>query len=141
MKFYIYLLFIFITIFSTTTNSLADNRRDFWTYEYLTLSAGMGEFEFYTTLSSLDMKHSKGNTIAEHQFELEVGMTDRYDFSIYQIFEQKPDKSLSYEGYKLRNRYRLGERGEYFVDPLLYFEYKGKPDFSVHEIEGKIILV
>ncbi|MBI5020720.1 MAG: hypothetical protein HZB59_04735 [Ignavibacteriales bacterium] len=137
MKFYGYLFILSLII---AYNAAADNRRYVWTYEYQTLSAGRGEFEQYTTLSSLDMNHSKGNTIAEHQLELEVGMTDRFDFGIYQIFKQNPGEALSYDGYKLRGRYRLGERGEYIFDPLLYLEYKGNTDFSEHEIEGKIIL-
>ena len=138
MKFYIYLFFFFLLIINVT-DSFADNRRYVWTYEYQTLPAGKGEFEHYTTLSSLDMRHPKGNTTAEHQIELEVGMTDKFDFGIYQIFRQNPGEALSYEGYKLRSRYRFGERGEYFVDPLIYLEYKGKADLSEHEIEGKII--
>ena len=61
-------------------------------------------------------------------------------FSIYQVFKQAPEAQFQYSGYKLRFRYRLGEKGDYIFDPLLYFEYKGKPDFSEHGYEGKLIL-
>jgi len=67
-------------------------------------------------------------------------MTERFDFSIYQIFAQKPEGELRYEGFKLRSRYKIGEKGRYILDPLIYLEYKGKPDFSEHGIEFKLIL-
>ena len=44
------------------------------------------------------------------------------------------------EGYKLRFRDCIGEKKQYFIDPLLHFEYHGKPDFLKHEIETKPIL-
>ena len=139
MKYINYLVF-FLFVIIISTSSYADNRRYVWTYEYQTLPAGKGEFENYFTLSSPDMRHPKGKTTTEHQLELEIGMTDRFDFGIYQTFQQNPGEALSYEGYKLRGRYRFGERGGYFVNTLLYLEYKGKADFSEHEIESKIIL-
>lgn len=79
------------------------------------------------------MKQLKGNTTSEHQIELEVGMTDHFDFSIYQIFSQKPAGQLKHDGFKLRTRYRFGEKGKYILDPLIYPEYKGKfePKYAV----------
>ena len=65
-------------------------------------------------------------------------MNERFDFAIYHQFEQQ--SVLRYKGYKLRFRYRIGEKNQYFMDPLIYFEYHGKPDFSKHEIETKLIL-
>ena len=40
----------------------------------------------------------------------------------------------------MRARRRFSERGQLIVDPLIYFEYKGVPDFSAHETEAKLIL-
>ncbi len=118
----------------------ADRRSYVWTYEYLTVERGHAEVESYTTFSSPNINHLEGTTTTEHQVELEIGMTDRFDFAIYQIFSQAPESPMQYNGYKLRSRYRLGEKGQYLLDPLLYFEYKGKSDFSEHELEGKLIL-
>jgi hypothetical protein len=67
-------------------------------------------------------------------------MNDKFDFSIYQNFEQPADGAFQYSGYKLRARYKFGEKNQYLMDPLLYFEYKGKPDFTKHVLEGKLIL-
>jgi len=118
----------------------ADKRSYVWTYEYQTMEAGEVELEHYLTFSTPSSESFNSITTTEHNVEIEVGMTDRFDFSIYQVFKQAPESEFQYSGYKLRFRYRLGEKGDYFVDPLLYFEYKGKPDFSEHGYEGKLIL-
>ncbi len=118
----------------------ADQRSYVWTYEYKTVERGKAEVEVYFTLSTPDMGRLEGNVATEHQLELEVGMTDRFDFSVYQTFGQNPGESLKYNGFKLRTRYRFGEKDRFFVDPLVYLEYKGKPDFSEHGLELKLIL-
>ena len=65
-------------------------------------------------------------------------MNERFDFAVYHQFKQQ--ENSTYKGYKLRGRYRIGEQNQYFIDPLLYLEYHGKPDFSEHIIESKLIL-
>lgn len=123
-----------------TTSLLGDQRRFVWTYEYMTMPPGEGEIETYMTTFAPDLGDMKGNVSVEQQVELEVGMTPRFDFSIYQSFIQEPEDYLRYKGYKLRARYKFGEKGRYLLDPLLYVEYKGKPDFSEHGWETKLIL-
>lgn len=132
-----FLLVLFL--FLITSISYSDDRSYVWTYEYKTLDRGEGEVEVYTTFSSPDINKLKGNMSVEHQVELEVGMTERFDIGIYQIFKQNPGESLTYDGFKIRARYRIGEKGKFFIDPLLYLEYKGKPDFAEHGIEFKLI--
>ena len=118
----------------------ADKRSFVWTYEYQTMEAGEVELEHYLSFSTPSSKSFSGVTTTEHNVEIEIGMTDRFDVGIYQVIKQAPESSLQYSGYKLRFRYRLGEKGDYLMDPLIYFEYKGKPDFSEHGYEGKLIL-
>jgi hypothetical protein len=120
--------------------AMADNRSYVWTYAYQTLDAGEAEVEHYLTFSSPDVDSLETTTSTEFNLELEVGMTDRFDFALYQVLEQPPAGVLRYSGYKLRWRYRFGEKGRYFMDPLLYLEYKGTPNFASHELEGKVIL-
>jgi hypothetical protein len=129
-----------IMVLFTVSVNWADQRSYVWTYEYSTLEAGEAEFEQYYTISSPNRGSLQGTTTTELNLEFEVGMTDRFDFGLYQVFEQLPENSLRYVGYKLRFRYRFAEQGRYFLDPLFYLEYKGKPDFFRHAIEGKIIL-
>ena len=118
----------------------ADQRAYVWTYEYLTVPKGEAELETYFTISAPHKDNLEGNTSTEHRLELEVGMTNRFDFAIYQIFSQALENGLEYDGFQLRARYRIGEKGKYFVDPLMYLEYKGVPDFAEHGFEAKLIL-
>lgn len=133
-------IYIIIALVLITNIIKADKRSYVWTYEYQTMEAGEVELEHYLTFSTPSSESFNDITTTEHNVEIEVGMTDRFDFSIYQVFKQSPDSPLSYNGYKLRFRYRLGKKGDYLMDPLLYFEYKGNPDFSKHGYEGKLIL-
>ena len=137
---YINFLLIFFSLISFTSEVMADNRRYVWTYEYMTTPRGKAEFEHYFTLSAPKINEMKGNTISTLQFEFEIGMTDNFDIGIYQVFSQAPSSSFAYDGYKIRARYKFGEKNLYIVDPLLYIEYVGTPDFTKHEIETKLIL-
>ena len=111
-----------------------------WTYEYKTAEKEEVEVEYYFTLSTPDIGQIEGTMASEHQIELELGITERFDFSVYQVFNQNPGEGLKYKGFKLQSRYKIGKKGRYILDPLLYLEYKGKPDFSEHGIEFKSIL-
>ena len=117
---------------------IADQRHFVWTYEYKTVSKGEVEFEHYYTTSHPNSSDLSEGIKTGHQLELEIGMNEKYDFAVYHQFEQQ--NSFVYKGYKLRWRYRIGEKNQYLLDPLLYLEYHGKPDFSEHGIETKIIL-
>ena len=129
------IIFIILYIISL---SYADQRHFVWTYEYKTVSRGEVEFEHYYTTSYPNSSDLSESIKISHQLELEIGMNERFDFAIYHQFEQQD--ALRYKGYKLRFRYRIGENNQYFMDPLLYFEYHGRSDFSKHEIETKLIL-
>lgn len=139
-RFLIMTLLTGVVMFSS--ESTADRRSYVWTYEYKTVAKGEAELESYLTLSAAEIDSLKKNVSAEHQIELEVGMTDRFDFGIYQVFEQGPGEegTFHYKGFKLRSRYRMGEAGKHLLDPLIYVEYKGVPDFSENTIELKLIL-
>ncbi|MCP2605661.1 hypothetical protein NLC28_01645 [Candidatus Aminicenantes bacterium AC-335-O07] len=60
------------------------------------------------------------------------------------MFKQSNKQNSSdfeYDGFKIRTRYRIGEKGKFFLDPLLYFEYIGDDDLSKPNIfEGKLVL-
>ena len=118
----------------------ADKRHYVWTYEYKTVAPGEGEIETYYTSSAPDIQNREGNVTVDQQLELEVGMTEKFDFAIYSSYIQEPDSSLKFKGYKLRGRYKLGRKNQFMMDPLLYLEYKGKPGFSEHGIETKLVI-
>lgn len=135
-RLFIWMLLIVSITAGGTAN--ADQRSYVWTYEYLTLNKGSTEFEYYLTSKTTDDSRS-GDTDYQHQLELEYGITDRWDIALYQVLTQADGESLKYGGFKVRTRYRFGERGEFFVDPLVYLEYQSKVD-DADVFEGKVIL-
>lgn len=122
------------------TAAFADRRAYVWTYEYLTVPQGETELEYYYTLENKDLGGFMDTTKFKHWIELEHGLTDHWDFSIYQTFVQNPGEQLKYEGLKLRTRYRFSERGVLPVDPLIYLEYIRVFEELEDKIEAKLIL-
>ncbi|HGY56350.1 MAG TPA: hypothetical protein ENK44_11635 [Caldithrix abyssi] len=115
---------VIVLFFLLVNHSFADRRYYIWTYQYNTISQAETELEFYQTtfLANKD--------IWEYRLEVEHGLTDRLDFSVYQIFRQIPGESFKWDAVQFRMRYRFGEAGQYFVDPLLYVEYRQRLDAS-----------
>lgn len=136
-----YGLALLLTVLASSAS--ADRRSYVWTYEYATMPKGEAEIEYYNTLEFPDTTNAKVSTW-KHLFELEYGITDHWDVSLYQNFKQTNTaaaNTMSYDGFKIRTRYRMGERGLYPVDSLLYVELQNPNDMSKNSVfEGKIIL-
>ena len=109
-------------VFAWSGTALADQRSYVWTYEYLTLSKDSAEFEIYLDAKTADRQQDNSSDWRQ-QFELEYGITDRFDTALYLVYEQKEEESLNYAGYKLRFRYRIAEKNVLPLDLLLYAEH------------------
>lgn len=137
------LAFVLFTVLLPVKNASADRRSYVWTYEYQTMPKGMAEAEYYVTTEVPNTNKKNINTW-KHQLELEYGLTDRWDISMYQMWKHKNTSSGStteYDGFKFRTRYRIGEKNQFLLDPLLYFEYIRDDDFSKPNVgEIKLIL-
>jgi hypothetical protein len=129
---------VFFFVLSVTTT--ADKRRYSWTYEYMTMGRGEVEFENYLTFNTPTINKISGTMSPVMQLAVEFGMTDNFDFAIYQVFSQNKTDGFRYRGFRLRGRYKIGEKDDFFIDPLVYFEYRGVPDFSKQGLEFKFIL-
>jgi len=82
-----------------------------------------GEVEFeYLMDYDIDADPAR-NTNARHQFEFELGVTDRWMTAIYGDFRKRPGTTFAYQGLKWENIYQLFEQGERFLDAALYAEY------------------
>jgi hypothetical protein len=136
-------LFCVLGMLLSAGPAYADRRSYVWTYEYATMPKGMWEVETYVTTEVADMHKPNSNSV-KPQLELEYGITDSWDVAMYQMWEFKNKRSENdseYKGFKLRTRYKIGERGKSFVDPLLYFEYIRDDDFSKPNVgEAKLVL-
>src|SRR3989338_9599116 len=109
----------------TARNSFADRRSYVWTYEYMTMPKGMWEVEYYLTSEVPDINRSNINTLKQW-LELEYGISDHCDVALYQMWKFKNkrlENDSEYEGFKIRTRYRIGEKSQFIVDPLIYIEY------------------
>lgn len=91
----------------------------------MTMPKGMWEVEYYLTTEVRDINRSNINTLKQW-LELEYGIIDKWDIAIYQMWKFKNkrlENDSEYEGFKVRSRYRFGQKGQFMVDPLIYFEY------------------
>ncbi|MEJ2545402.1 MAG: hypothetical protein P8Y99_15140 [Calditrichaceae bacterium] len=128
-------IFSILALIFLTQHLLADRRNYIWTYQYTTMPQGMTELEFYQTTRLAD------TDFWEYRIEVEQGLTNRMDISVYQIFSQFEDAPFQWDAVQLRTRYRFGETGSYFMDPLIYLEYRRNLDFSdPNKLELKFVL-
>lgn len=136
-------LAVLMAVLLLPLDSFADRRGFVWTYEYMTMPKGEAEIEYYLT-SQLPDRSNRETSNWEHQFEFEYGITNRWDISLYQTFRQKNTKTgstMEYNKFKVRTRYRLGKKGQYLVNPLIYLEYLRAADLSdPARLEAKLIL-
>jgi hypothetical protein len=121
----------------------ADRRSYVWTYEYQTMPKGMFEVEYYLTEEQKYLDKAKPN-IWKQQIEIEYGVTDHFDLSMYQMFKQSntvKSSSFEYDGFKIRGRYRILEKNVLPVDVLLYLEYIRDDDWNKPNVlEEKIVI-
>ena len=127
--------------------AFAHVRHYVWSTEYQTLPKNGAEVESYVTMKVPDGHHSNANQW-EYQEELEYGVTDHFSAAHYERWqtvnkvEADAKDATKYSGFKFEGKYRIGERGKYWVDPLLYFEISRDPrekDIPL-TLEEKIIL-
>ncbi len=117
----------------------ADRRAFTRTYEYVTQAEDALELEYYLTQSQADMSQASTRSI-EQQVEIEYGLTNRWDISIYQVYSQPSGGGLYYSATKLRTRYRFSERGINPVDVLAYLELIRPSLGSSWKLEPKLVL-
>ena len=138
-------LLIGVGLLTGAGEAFAHARNYVWTTEYLTLPQGEFELENWVTFAVPDGGKTNENAI-QYQEELEYGITDRLNVAHYErwktINQVGPDDSTVYEGFKFETKYRFGEKGKWWVDPLLYLELKTdvRNEHNVNSLEEKIVL-
>ena len=117
----------------------ADRRYYGETYNASTAPPGGLDVEIWSTLHRAP--RAGGTRFWDHQLELETGITSRWDVALYNIWKQEQGESLRYQATKVETRYRLSEYGQWFVDPVLYFEARKEwIEDKPLALEGKVIL-
>lgn len=121
---------VLLAIASLTVCAQAHEHYFAYTYDWFTPFRFEREVEFYLT--------SFEGGIQKSQLEFEYGVTDRYVVAPYLIFERSGGVT-KFNGWKLEQRYRLGERAYGKLMPALYLEVEKENDERNYELEGKLI--
>ena len=135
---------VFLSLLSPA-ESRGDSRYYAWTYQFVTMPPGESELEFYNTLTQPDL-NSPGAAAWKRQVEIEAGLTERWDISLYITDSFKtgsvPAAGIVFSELKFRTRYKLvPEKNKYFIDPLIYLEYKFQADRTYPgKWEARIVL-
>jgi hypothetical protein len=121
----------------------ADRRTLIRAYEYMTQPQGNLELEIWNDVEApKDGGFDQASTV--HRIELEYGITDHWDMSLYHVFAQQrgsPGEPFHFDSWRLETRYRLFEKNVLPVDVEVYLEVERPADFTEPwETEQKLIL-
>ncbi len=139
------LLVLLCALLLMAVQAFAHERNYVWTEMYRTIPKGSWELEGWTTFKMPNTKKTNTNSF-EYQGELEYGLTDRWTIAMYQRWKTdnktKGEDATTYQGFKFETKYRIGEKGKYWLDPLIYLEWVTNPQnrHNPNKIEGKIVL-
>ena len=114
----------------------ADRKSFSYTYEYATLPEGQTEVELWHTQARDTWQASTAERF-EEKLEIEHGITDHWDMSMYTVLAQSTDEAFHLDAARLESRYRFADRGEWPVDTVGYLEVAKDFDASIYEIEAK----
>ncbi|HUB08993.1 MAG TPA: hypothetical protein VMB50_18435 [Myxococcales bacterium] len=121
-------------------------------YPYFTQPQGGLEVEvwsgFETASDPLGYLHDFAqHTLLQEQVEVEYGITDHWDVSLYSVLEEQAPLAagqpspLEFDSFQVETRYRFAEKGKWPVDTELYLEIERPVDLTQpFELEGKLIL-
>lgn len=138
MKYSLRLATLLILLIPTTAS--AQEKYYVWTYPFET--AGAGEFELESSSCLFTPSLSNNEHALVQQFELEYGVTDRFQLGVYQVFSRNyPAGNVEAESFMIEGLYKLAKRNEWIANPLIYLEYERSWNFkSPNHLEAKFIL-
>ena len=118
------------------TLARADRKSFSYTYEYATLPEGQTELEIWHT-EARDTWKANTAEVFEEKLEIEHGITDHWDMSMYTVFAESTAEALHLDAVRVESRYRFADRGELPVDCVAYLEVAKDFGTSLYEIEAK----
>ena len=110
----------------------ADRRAYGETYEAVIAPEGELDVELWSTYAEAgELDGGPAARGAREMVELEYGITDRWDAALYNMIDvtsgDAADRTDSgYAGFKVETRYRPSFHGEWWVDPIFYFEFQDR---------------
>ena len=124
-------------------DAFADRRAYSVTYEAVTAPQGEIDLESWSTFSPKgELSGGPTGRGLRQMIEIEYGITDRWDVALYNMLDVTSGEADSgYAGFRMETRYRLSDRGEWPIDPVLYFEFQQLFVGDANQkYEGKLIL-
>ena len=134
-----------VIVLAASSAARADRKSFTHTYEYATTPEGQTEIELWHT-QLRDTWNASTPQRFEEKLEIEYGLTDHWDISMYTIFQQVASSDpmiatpLTLDAVHVESRYKFAQRGELPVDIEAYLELSKDFGASVYEIESKLIL-
>ncbi len=132
---------------SVAVSARADFKAFAHIYPYFTQPAGGMEVEVWNGLETGNLGRLAQSTLLQEQVEVEYGITDHWDVSLYSVLEQAPSElagvpaALTFDAFQVETRYRFAEKGQWPVDTELYAEVERPIDLrQPFEGEFKLIL-
>jgi len=116
-----------LTVLLVPSLAHADRRAYGTTYEAVLAPKGELDVELWSTYARLgEIDGGPASRGLRQMVELEYGITDRWDAALYNMVDlTSTDESDSgYAGFKIETRFRPSFPGEWFVDPVFYFEFQ-----------------
>jgi hypothetical protein len=108
-------------------DAFADRRAYGVTYEAVTAPKGEIDLESWSTFAPAgEITGGPSSRGVREMIEIEYGITDRWDVALYNMLDMitSGDTESGYAGLKLETRYRLSDRGQWPIDPVLYLEFQ-----------------
>ncbi len=135
-------LLLAVPLFTAAFVSAASAQEKYyaWTYPFETAGANELEVESNSYLFTPSLL-GNAHTLVQ-QFEIEYGVTDRFQLGLYQVFDRRyPSGKISAESFMVEALYKFARKGQWIVNPLLYLEYERAWNFkSPNHAEVKLIL-
>jgi hypothetical protein len=106
--------------------AFADRRAYGVTYEAVTAAKGELDVEIWSTYAPEGhVVNGPASEGLRETIEIEYGITDRWDIALYNMLDITSGESESgYAGFMIETRYRLSDRGQWAIDPVLYLEFQ-----------------
>lgn len=116
----------FLLAIAAAPGARADRRAYGVTYEAVTAPQGELDVETWSTYAPMgEVDGGPASKGVREMIELEYGITDRWDAALYNMLDvTSGDTDSGYAGFKVETRYKLADRGEWLVDPIVYFEFQ-----------------
>jgi len=107
---------------------------------HFTQPEGQLEVEGWVSAESGALAQAGSTTLYEHRLEVEYGLTDRADVSLYQVFQQPASDAFRFDSVRFEGRYQLTRKFEAPVDVLAYAEFERPADLQApNELELKLV--